>query len=264
MSWRRSSSFGACRLSASVMGRGTSASFRMAAGRPTVEIVILRALMPKPHGALSAVTARMTLAEIGQRLAHPHEDDVGDALDPGQCSQMVDLFDDLPRAQVALEAIEARCAEPAPDRATDLAGDARGAAVAGRDHDALRGCLVLRSHRQQVGWRRRDQISPAEQELLRPVAGLLRGAHRSAEQRQRASDLRCRAAGQVGHPLGIDLAVPVHPLEQLGRDVSRQVRPLEVTGQLLGIQVEEVKHVAVLCDADSKQAVERVLRQMVI
>ena len=57
---RRSSSFGACRLRASVTGSSNAHSLRIAAGSPTVLIVILRAPIPRPHGAFSVRMASIT------------------------------------------------------------------------------------------------------------------------------------------------------------------------------------------------------------
>jgi len=47
----RSSSSGACRLSASVTGMPSAASLSIAGTSPTVDIVMPRALMPRPSGA---------------------------------------------------------------------------------------------------------------------------------------------------------------------------------------------------------------------
>ena len=60
MIFRRRSSFGACSDRASVTGSSNSCSLRIAAGRPTVETVILRAEMPRPQSACIARIAGRT------------------------------------------------------------------------------------------------------------------------------------------------------------------------------------------------------------
>src|SRR5262249_61239323 len=58
---------------------------------------------------------------VGQRLAHPHVDDVRETPTgferPGRPEH---LADDLARAEIALETHGARVAEPAPEAAPDL------------------------------------------------------------------------------------------------------------------------------------------------
>ena len=52
----------------------------MAGGRPTVEIVIRRALMPRPRGRSGLGQGRQQAIEVGQRLAHAHHDHVAQPL----------------------------------------------------------------------------------------------------------------------------------------------------------------------------------------
>ena len=68
---RRSSSNGACSDSASVTGTSSVHSLRIAAGRPTVDTVILRAPMPRPHSALIVRIACVTLAKFASGSPMP-------------------------------------------------------------------------------------------------------------------------------------------------------------------------------------------------
>ncbi len=70
--------------------------------------------------------------EVEQRLAHAHEDDVGQvAAAPRQApGGMANLIDDLGRFQVAAEAQLSGGAERAADRAAGLAGDAQRVSLA--------------------------------------------------------------------------------------------------------------------------------------
>ena len=129
----RSSSSGACRDSASVTGMPSSASCSIRGTSPTVETVMPRADMPSPSGRLvgePAYGADDRLV-VGHRLAHAHEDDVGDPARPagdlaaGERPRAGDdLLDDLGGRHVALQPALAGGAERAGHAAAGLRGDA--------------------------------------------------------------------------------------------------------------------------------------------
>ena len=116
----------------------SSASWLIRGTRPTVETVMPRADMPE------AVRRRVGEAAygadhglvVGHRLAHAHEDHVGD---PARAARDLaarqrpgagdDLLDDLGGRHVALQAALAGGAERAGHAAAGLAGDAHGGAV---------------------------------------------------------------------------------------------------------------------------------------
>ena len=87
MIWRRSSSVGACRLRASVTGSSKSQSLRMAAGSPTVLTVILRALIPMPHGALSVRMAFITALAFASGSPMPMNTTLEMRPTPGCCAR---------------------------------------------------------------------------------------------------------------------------------------------------------------------------------
>ena len=68
---RRSSSNGACSESASVTGISKEHSLRIAGGRPTVETVMRRAPMPRPHSALMVRIACVTFAKFASGSPMP-------------------------------------------------------------------------------------------------------------------------------------------------------------------------------------------------
>ena len=113
--------------------------------------------------------AASTGVEVQHRLAHAHEDEVVDRLDPPEVKRLVE---DLARAQVAAEPHLAGRAERARERAAGLRRDAdRAAAVAVAHQHSLDRVVVLR----------------CEQHLQRAVAG---------------QHFRNDAERREGHPLG--------------------------------------------------------------
>src|ERR1019366_4161949 len=92
---------------------------------------------------------------VGQRFAHPHEDDVGNALllcvqDGIECN---DLLDDLKRGEISFGAVDTACTELATDGTTDLRADASGAAGSVWNQDRF--SIV--------------SVGPTQQQLLRPI-----------------------------------------------------------------------------------------------
>ena len=161
------------------------------------------------------------VAEVGERLAHPHQHDVADAaLVPG-CAhrarrggeralrflalELAHRQPHLPHhlggAQVAIEALPGRGAERAVQRTADLRGNAQRAAIGlGNEHHLERlGC---------VG---------AQQPLAGAIARALlredlRCAHLGLRGKQRAE-----VPGEIGHVLERADAALVHPVHQLAR-----------------------------------------------
>ena len=144
---------------------------------------------------------------VGQRLAHPHEDDVGDASGPARdlaAGQRPgagdDLLDDLGGGHVALEAALAGGAERAGHPAAGLARDAHGDAVGVAHQHGL------------------DQraVEEAPQGLAGGAAVGLEGAQRRHQVgQQRGDQLVALAGGQVGHLGGV--------VDQPGEVVVRQL-----------------------------------------
>ena len=74
----RVSSVAPCREMARRNCSGSSASCRICGARPLVEMVILRAPIPPPQGALRMRKRPEQVVVIGQRFAHAHDDEVVD------------------------------------------------------------------------------------------------------------------------------------------------------------------------------------------
>ena len=97
----------------------------MAFGRPTVEIVIRRWLMPSPSSRLASSSAGKQRIQIRQRLAHPHHHDVAQPLvGTEQQLQPQHLLDDFARREIPRHALEAAGTEHATHAAADLRADA--------------------------------------------------------------------------------------------------------------------------------------------
>ena len=129
----RSSSSGACRLSARVTGMPSSVSWRIRGTRPTVDTVTPRADMPSPSGVGSdeAAYGADDRLVVGERLPHAHEHDVrdparaaGDLAAGHRPGAGDDLLDDLGGRHVALQPALAGGAERAGHAAPGLARDA--------------------------------------------------------------------------------------------------------------------------------------------
>ena len=76
----RSASSAACSDTARWYWQFSWARRRMPAGRPTVEIVIRRTLMPRPSRLGGRGQGRQQGVEVQQRLAHAHHHDVAEPL----------------------------------------------------------------------------------------------------------------------------------------------------------------------------------------
>jgi hypothetical protein len=91
---------------------------------------------PEPTRVVQGLDRGQHPIEVEQRLAHPHEHDIGQppAIDREAARGAADLVDDLRNGQIAPEPELAGCAERAADRATRLARDAQGVPL--RDRSA--------------------------------------------------------------------------------------------------------------------------------
>src|SRR5262245_19049398 len=71
------------------------------------------------------------IVKVGQRLAHPHDDDVAEPLVAGQQALEAEhLLDDLAGRQIPLDAVQAARAKNAAHCTADLRADANAAALA--------------------------------------------------------------------------------------------------------------------------------------
>ena len=193
----RSSSSGACRLSASVTGMPSSASCLIRGTSPTVETVTPRARHAEPVGrgvGEPAYGADDGLV-VGHRLAHAHEHHVGDPARPAGDLAAVErpgagqhLLDDLGGGHVALEPALAGGAERARHAAPGLAGDAHGDPVG-----------VAHQHR--LDQRAVEQLP---QRLAGGALVRLEGAQRRHQPGQeRRHQLVALSGRQVGHLLRV-------------------------------------------------------------
>ena len=230
----RSSSSGACRLSASVTGMPSSVSCLIRGTRPTVESVIPRADMPRPCGrGLGEPADRADHGlVVGHRLAHAHEDHVGDPA--GTARHLVareragagdDLLDDLGGRHVALQAALAGGAERAGHAAAGLAGDAHG--------DPAR---VAHQHRLD----QRAVEEPPQGLAGGALVGLERAQRRHQRRQQRRHQLVALRGREVGHLRRVvDQAREVVGRELLGAE-PRQPQLGGERGPLVGREVGEV------------------------
>ena len=151
---------------------------------------------------------------VGQRLAHAHEDHVGDATRTAgdlaarhRAGTGDDLLDDLGGRHVALEAALAGRAERAGHAAAGLAGDADGGAVG-----------VAHQHRLDEG-----AVEELPQRLARgALVGLHRAQRRHQVGQQRRDQLVALGGREVGH-LGrvVDEAPEVVRRELLGAEAGQ-------------------------------------------
>ena len=152
---------------------------------------------------------------VGERLAHPHEHDVGHppALPGGVPGGPHHLLHDLAGGQVALEAHLAGGAEPAPHRAPRLARHAhRGPPAVVHQHGL-------------------DHVPVGErpQELDGRVAVARAAGQLGQGRREEVGQHGPQPTGQLGHRVGTDEAL-VQPLPHLVHPVPRL--PVEELGQI--------------------------------
>src|SRR5579862_1374796 len=177
---------------------------------------------------------------VGERLAHPHEDDVGDGPWRRERTPGAHLADDLRRREVADEVHARRRAEHAAHAAAGLARDAEREPVTGavgalelRDEDALdRGGAVPRQPKEQ---------------LPRAVARVRDdGGHEPAD-REVGREVRTQRAREARHRVERLGALPVHPGEDLLRPVRRLARALAPRREIgAGKLMDVAGHAAIL------------------
>ena len=110
-------------------GRRRRPAGASALGRPTVEIVIRRALMPRPSSRLASSSAGKRASRFASGSPMPITTMwLSRSSGPKQPLQPQHLLDDLAGGEIALEAVEAAGAEDAAHAAADLRADADRAA----------------------------------------------------------------------------------------------------------------------------------------
>ena len=193
----------------------------MAGGRPTVEIVIRRALMPRPSASVAAVERGQHVVEIRQRLAHAHHHDVAEPLLGGeQLLEAEHLLDDLAAGEIADYAVESAGAECATHAAADLRADADRAmpAVVAQQHalDAL-------------------GVVQFEQQLLGAVVGLAVRGDVGGPEGELFGQLPAERLGQVGHLLEAAGPPLEHPLPHLARRKAGRPRSVNQARSCSGV-----------------------------
>ena len=140
--------------------------------------------------------------DVEERLAHSHEDEVIDGLEPPEVQRLVE---DLPRGQVAPEAHLPRGAERAGQRTARLRGDADGAAA------------VAVAHQHGLD---RMPVVRVEEGLHRAVARMGPLDHRQRRERHLIGQRSAKTGGHVGH-LGVVARAARNPGPDLARAVGR-------------------------------------------
>ncbi len=170
------------------------------------------------------VERHLEVPVVGQRLAHPHEDEVGEGPGPAPLPQLdqppvgpVDLVHDLARGQVAGQPHGGGEAELAADRAADLGGDAERLARQLGQVDRLEQLAVLGPPGPLDGAVHRAL-------LARPLQGGEAGP---------PPQLLAQRPGEVGHLLqrgrallvqpAVELAGPERALPQAGEQLPQQL-----------------------------------------
>ena len=167
---------------------------------------------------------------IQQRLAHAHEDDIGDHAPP-VCKiaqrpvREPDLADDLGRAEVPVEALLRGGTKAAVQRTAGLRGDTERAAALFRDEHRLDGV---------VG------IDP-EQPFAGPVPGALLVDDGGRPDLGPGPQLGAQGPGQIGHAGKVSQPMMINPFQRLVR-VKRLVavpgEPGPQTGRVIIQQIE--------------------------
>ena len=156
------------------------------------------------------------LVEVIQRLADPHQDDVGNAL-PDVLLGGVDFRADLPRLQIADPARLGRGAEAAAHPAAHLGGDTDGGTVV-IPHDHRLDAVAV-GHPQQV--------------LDGAVFGLLPALDGGRGDVEPFFQLCDQGLGLVGHSGKPGRQLLVHPVEDLFCPEGRLAHSFQLGGQLL-------------------------------
>ena len=107
---------------------------------------------PHPFRILGDGQRREEAVEVGQRLPHPHHDDVADPLrGREEAGKTQKLFEDLAGSEIADDAVYAAGAEHAPHRTADLRADADRAPLAVAEHDAFDPLPIVELQEQFLG-----------------------------------------------------------------------------------------------------------------
>ena len=145
---------------------------------PTVEIAVRRWVIPTSGSRRHASEHRV---EVHHRLAHAHEDRVGDL---GGAAEVQRLVEDLPGGEVAAEAHRAGGAERARQRASRLRAE------------AYRAAPVAVAHQHRLD---RQPVVGAEERLDRAVARACLALEHERRERDALCELRAQRRRQVGH-----------------------------------------------------------------
>ena len=158
-----------------------------------------------PRGVDDAKGAREVF-KVGQRLAHAHENDILNAF-AGEGLGLEDLIDDFAGVEVTGPAVESAGAKFTSVSATDLAGDAEGAATGGF-------AKFGRGGRDENGF---DETSVVE--LIKEFAGGVVGTgfknDGRAVETKAGGEFAAQRDGKIGHSFQGDDAFGVDPIENL-------------------------------------------------
>ncbi len=168
---------------------------------------------------------------IVERLAHPHEHDVGDHAAVTRRRPLADgiarqheLADDLAGLEVAHELLRAGMAELAGERAADLRGDAQGAAVLLRNVHGL------------------DEIAVGEPQepLARAVRGLLVAHGHGTGEREVPLERLAQPARERGHRGEVGRAAVIDPVPELAGAEALEAEDGELLLELRAAEPDQV------------------------
>ncbi len=161
------------------------------------------------------------LVEVEERLAHPHEDEVVDRLEPPKVQH---LIEDLGRFQIPAETHRTRRAERAR----------KGAAGLRRDADRAAAVAVAHQHRLD-----RMPVGGAEERLHRAVRGLRFGLDGERRERNRAGEVVAKGTRQVRHLCVAENATrrPLPHLTDAEGGLTASGEPLVQQGQIHAVTV---------------------------
>ena len=173
------------------------------------------------------------VVEVHQRLAHAHEDDVGDnavvavAVAVEQFLGEPDLNDDFAGGEVAVKARVSGGAEGTSQRAAGLRGDAESAAIIFRDEDGFDAVAAV----------------VAENPFARAVACRFVGNHRREAQFGDVFQFFAQRFAEVGHRVKIGDTLVINPFQQLLGAEGFFAVVDEPRGHCLAVQIEQVDFV---------------------
>ncbi len=170
---------------------------------------------PEPRRVVEQATGAERLVVVVERLAHAHEDDVGDpalALGAKDAGEVQDLVDDLLGRQVPPQPEPAGGAEAAPDGAADLRRDADGGAARHEHEDGFDRMAVRRREERLArrASRRGARLHLHERDRRQPLRQRLSQRPRERRDGREVGD-------QAARERLVDLARAVRGLTQIGQ-----------------------------------------------